>query len=102
MHDIECPYCGEGVEICHDDGQGYEEDRLHEQECEHCDKCFVFTTCIHFSYDAKKADCLNGEPHNYKPTHTYPVEFTRMNCKTCDEHRSCTDEEMAAVVKLRA
>ena len=43
MKDVECPYCGTGQEINHDDGYGYEEDDPHEQSCPHCDKTFVFT-----------------------------------------------------------
>jgi len=30
---VNCPYCGAEQEICHDDGYGYEEDVLHQQEC---------------------------------------------------------------------
>lgn len=31
---VECPYCGAGQEICHDE--------VHEQECDECAKTFVF------------------------------------------------------------
>lgn len=67
MSDIECPYCGEDQDICHDDGQGYAEDTLHEQQCGDCEKNFVFTTSISFYYEADKADCLNGAEHNMQP-----------------------------------
>ena len=44
MNDIECPYCGHEQEVNHDDGYGYKEDELHEQQCCECGKYFVFTT----------------------------------------------------------
>jgi len=52
--DVVCPYCGSGVEINHDDGYGYEEDKTFEQECGSCGKTFVYTTTIVFYYHAKK------------------------------------------------
>lgn len=91
--DVECPYCGAGQEINHDDGYGYEEDRAHEQECGDCEKTFVYTTSISFSYEAKKADCLNGEHHRFRPTCTIPKIYTQMECKDCDERRPLTELE---------
>lgn len=96
--DLECPYCGEGLEVCHDDGQGYDQDRLHEMSCSNCDKNFVFTTSISYYYEPYKADCLNGSPHNYKATMTYPREFTKMRCTMCEDERRPTDEEMKAIM----
>jgi hypothetical protein len=64
--DLECPYCNAALEVCHDDGFGYEEDRTHEMECPECEKNFVFHTAIHFSYRPAKADCLNGSPHRFR------------------------------------
>lgn len=66
MRDINCPYCDNELEINHDDGYGYEEDRRHEQQCGYCNKHFTFTTSISFHYEAEKADCLNGQPHQMK------------------------------------
>jgi hypothetical protein len=63
--DLECPYCGESNEVCHDDGFGYSEDEAHEMECESCGKNFVFYTSISFSYSPQKADCLNGAAHRF-------------------------------------
>jgi len=99
QNDIECPYCGAEQNINHDDGYGYEEDKLHEQECPECDKIFTFSTSISFYYEAYKADCLNGAPHNFEPTATWPKEFTMMACTTCDERRKPTDEEMKGILK---
>jgi len=72
MKDIECPYCGKEQDICHDDGQGYEEDCMHEQECGYCSKIFVYTTSISFYYEVFKADCLNGDEHKYKKMKMFP------------------------------
>lgn len=84
MSDLDCPYCGEGNEVCHDDGFGYEEDKRHEMECKHCDKTFVFTTCISFDFDPAKADCLNGGAHRLKESRTFPKRYTKMRCEDCD------------------
>ena len=95
-HDIECPYCGAGQDICHDDGYGYDEDRRHEQQCRSCDKTFVFTTSVSFSYEAEKADCLNGAAHKLEMSSTYPRQYSEMQCKDCDFRRKPTAEEFAA------
>ena len=81
--DVEFPYCGAELEINHDDGYGYEEYGIYEQECRECEKVFVYTTWISIHHEAKKADCLNGAPHQYKKTATYPPEFARMRCVDC-------------------
>ena len=96
MRAVECPYCGEGNDICHDDGEGYDEDVLHRQECRHCDKTFVFNTRIIYSYEAARADCLNGADHRWTLTKTRPLFFTKMRCSVCDESRKPTAEEKAA------
>lgn len=97
--DIECPYCGHEQDICHDDGFGYQEDVKHEMECAQCEKSFVFTTCVSFSYEAEKADCLNGGDHDWKPNTVFPREYTQMVCTMCDEHRNLTKEEKFEFIK---
>lgn len=99
MRDVNCPYCDAEVEINHDDGYGYGEDEVFEQECGECEKHFVYTTSISFSYDAKQADCLNDGEHSWKPTATHPREFTKMRCTVCDNTRSCTPEELRQVME---
>ena len=99
MKDVECPYCGEELKIDHDDGQGYDEDVLHEQECSNCEKAFVYTTYIMISYNSYKADCLNGEEHRYKPTMTVPRRYTKMRCEDCGEERQPTEKEMKSIMK---
>jgi len=91
----DCPYCEKEVNINHDDGYGYEEDRLYEQECYHCGKMFVYNTTVSFYHDAHKADCLNGEEHDFKRTRTYPPEFAVMRCTMCGVEKplNSTDHE---------
>lgn len=91
--DVWCPYCDKGQEINHDDGYGYGEDGLYQQECINCEKTFVYTTYTTYSYEAMKADCLNGSEHDYKPTFTIPNAFTRMRCSMCEAERDLTPEE---------
>jgi hypothetical protein len=97
VNEINCPYCGKPQEICHDDGYGYMEDEVYRQECCDCEKTFVYTTSIIFLYDAKKADCLNGSPHEWKATTSFPKKYTKMYCVHCDETRECTTSEMQGV-----
>jgi len=97
--DLECPYCGTEQDVCHDDGFGYAEDVKHQMTCNNCDKHFVFTTSKYFRYYPSSADCLNGEKHIWKPTITFPKEYTRMLCTLCGEDRKPTDEEMTEILK---
>lgn len=92
-YDIECPYCGGQQNIDHDDGYGYEEDVVHQQQCCDCDMIFTYTTSIIYHYNTQKADCLNGSEHKWKPTLTYPKFATKLRCETCDEEREPTKEE---------
>lgn len=97
MSDIECPECGYGQQIDHDDGYGYEEGVLHEQECPECEKTFVFTTSISFYYEAHKAPCLNGASHrtevkfsdySYLKNKNGVDQLRTENCKFCDYNES--------------
>ena len=56
MSDVKCPYCGKDQEINHDDGYGYEEDEIHQQQCVSCDKTFKFTTSTSYSYEVECQD----------------------------------------------
>lgn len=91
--DIECPYCEMWQDINHDDGYGYEEDIKHQQECQFCNKTFVFETFISYHYEAVKADCLNDVEHNYELTNTNPKEFSKMECTMCGEKRELSAQE---------
>lgn len=92
-YDLECPYCGDGLDVNHDDGFGYREDVKHEMQCSTCDKYFVFETSISYDYEPSQADCLNGEPHKEILIKTYPTEYSKIRCKDCGETRECTPEE---------
>ena len=96
--DILCPYCGKEQDIEHDGGYGYEENEVHKQQCGECDKYFTYTTSISFYYDAEKADCLNGDEHNFFPTKTYPKQYSLMRCEDCGEERIPTTEEMTKIL----
>ena len=89
MNDVNCPYCGADQEISHDDGYGYEEDGLYEQECGECEKIFTYTTYIHLSYTTRKADCLNDGEHDWKAMIGAPAEYFegRERCSQCNEER---------------
>lgn len=93
MSDVYCPYCDKSLDICHDDGFGYEEGVSHQMECDGCDKSFVFTTSISFYYEAYKADCLNDGKHDYKPQQIFPKFATKMQCSICGDVRDITDSE---------
>lgn len=98
-HDLECPYCGTGMDICHDDGFGYAEDRRHEIQCDECEKHFVFETYISFYYEPSKADCLNGSAHKLEFCRSWPKEYSRMCCQDCDYERQATPEEISAQIR---
>jgi len=85
-NDTNCPYCDEGIEINHEDGYGYEEGKIYEQKCEHCEKNFTYTTGILYVYQPEKAPCLNGEPHSWKDIQGYPSGYqsNRQRCEWCD------------------
>jgi len=95
--DVECPYCGEWQEIYHDDGQGYEEGKIHDQECDDCGKTFIFSTSISYYYDANKADCLNGGEHVWKILDGYAnfgleIKVCRV-CETTESSKISTNEK---------
>lgn len=96
--DVNCPYCDADQKIDHDDGYGYREDEIYQQECRDCGKVFVFTTSISFYYEAEKADCLNDSEHDFRPTHTIPREYTKMECSMCGKKRQPTESETASIL----
>ena len=89
MSDLECPYCGAELDLCHDDFFGYDEDSAHEMQCYECDKNFVFNMHISYDYVPEKADCLNGSTHRFISEwrklwlnqHDEEVQYRR--CKDC-------------------
>lgn len=91
--DVDCPYCGFPQNINHDDGNGYDENVLHQQGCKKCGKTFVFETAVSFSYSVFQADCLNGSRHKWEITTTQPKCCSKMECSICGERRELTEEE---------
>lgn len=85
MHDVNCPYCNASQEIDHDDGYGFDESEIFEQQCHKCEKYFSFTTQISFHYTVRKADCLNDGEHQYEKTVTFPEEY--LCCKACGDEQ---------------
>lgn len=94
LNDISCPYCDEEIKINHDDGYGYEEGKVFQQECRHCDMIFIYTTSMHFYYDANKAPCLNGEKHSWRDIQGYPPGYqsNRQHCEYCDKEECKNDK----------
>lgn len=91
-NDINCPYCEAHQDINHDDGYGYDQDEIHQQECSECEKTFTFTTSIIYHYDVEQADCLNGGEHDYKPIRGCPEEYfkDKYRCTMCGEETTLT------------
>jgi len=84
MYDVKCPYCGKEQNINHDDGYGYEENEIYEQECINCEKIFAYTTQISFDYKTHMANCLNGDKHKFEPVIHYPKYWPDWKrCKDC-------------------
>lgn len=93
MSTVNCPYCNHEQEVCHDDGHGYEEGKLHEEECLACEKAFGFHTHVSLYYDVSKVDCWNDADHDYQLTTTIPRCYTSMRCSMCGDKRHLTDKE---------
>ena len=93
MKDLECPYCNQELDVCHDDGENFDESENHEMQCKFCEKNFIFRTSIVYYYYPEKADCLNGSPHDFKPTKTFPKFLTKMRCSICGTKREITADE---------
>ena len=100
MSDVECPYCGEEQEICHDDGYGFEESKVHQQECS-CGRTFGFTTQISYDYEVLKLPCANGKEHKWLQRKIYPECFAmgEFICEFCGEHKHKYTEEREKAIK---
>ena len=91
MSEVYCPYCNAKVEINHDDGYGYDEDEIHQQECHSCNNTFVYRTFIIMNYYTEKAECLNGGEHKFYKTKTFPPQFAVMKCEICGDTKPIGD-----------
>lgn len=81
MSDVFCPYCNHEQEINHDDGYGYEEGETHEQECGECDKTFIFTTFVSYSYFVY---CENEDEHILANSEHHPDLYSCQKCDYCE------------------
>ncbi len=92
MYEVECPYCNEEFDLCHDDGAFYREG-TEETECPACDKKFLVNCSVSWSYDAEKCECLNTGEHEWIKEYSehliksHPELACRERCKHCDEKR---------------
>jgi len=91
MEEVECPYCEEYIEIYPDEHyEGYEE-----YQCSSCGKFFeVYAEqCINYSVQGR-ADCLNGEEHNWKPIFGVPEIYFRgkYRCRDCSKEMTIESE----------
>ena len=87
-----CPYCKEELDIDTTDIDNIDR-TYHEYQCPECGNNFVFIGEFSLDIISHKADCLNGKPHDWKPSITYPPCFTQMKCAMCGGNREPTQEE---------
>lgn len=99
--DLNCPYCDADLEVCHDDGQGYEQEVNHQMQCDVCGNNFVFQTEIMYYYTPEKANCLNDGNHHWVAMDTYPKHCTEMECQMCGERRTPTAKEFSEILKKK-
>ncbi len=101
--DVDCPYCGKGNDINHDDGYGYEEGELFSQECGDCGKTFAYSASMSWNHEAFEAPCLNGEPHKWKQCSGYPEEafIGRFECPDCGREEKRDEVRRTAALKQR-
>ena len=55
-----CPYCEYEFRDCFELPESSDD-----IECGECGKRFMYDTYIYRTFTSKKADCLNGSPHNW-------------------------------------
>jgi len=82
MSDVKCPYCGTDQEIDHDDGYGYDESVIHEQNCIGCSHWFKFQTSISYDYEVF---CEEGDHDMEQALDDNPDFFI---CDKCDHSES--------------
>jgi len=85
MNSLHCPYCDEDLGSSVDDY--HESDTYYEHECLKCGKNFTFTISYDPYFSSYKADCLNGEEHDFKEIIGVPKEYfkNRRRCSMCSK-----------------
>ena len=91
MNKVTCPYCGTEQR---EPDEAYEEEVWHEVDCEKCEKVFLVSPYYIKGYPEKKAPCLNGEPHDWRPIVGYPKEYfeNKKRCSHCGLERNIKEE----------
>ena len=87
MH-TNCPYCGASQKVFSGDID-YSEDMNNEHECCECGKNFIINVRISYRLESRKADCLNGAPHDMEVRITTSRagrgrSVRKLACKVCD------------------
>lgn len=78
MSDVKCPYCKNYQEINHDEDYKLEEDVEYEKKCFKCNKVFMFTPFISYSYEV----FCKKEDHKMEPLgDEFPGIFYCSECK---------------------
>jgi len=78
---INCPYCGYKNDV----DEPYDYIDGGEYQCSECEKNFWLIVEYDPFAHAYKADCLNGEPHNFRLIHGAPRKYfiNKIRCKDC-------------------
>ena len=103
MSAVECPYCEAEFEVCQDEGFACKDSEDYDLACIYCEKTFIITPCVSYSFDARKANCKNGEAeHKIKDKIGHPREFYigMKYCTDCGEEFNTKKEERELGVKL--
>ncbi len=80
MSKVLCPYCGMASYV----EQEFElPGELDVMECPECERTFIFTTHVAYSYRSFSADCLNGGVHVYKKVMN-EHDILEWRCSVCD------------------
>lgn len=93
--EVNCPYCGESVAISYDEDGGFDNAYYQDKEtCSQCGKGYMCITRVTVTHQARKAGCLNGEPHQYKEIQAHPSGLG------LPPYRRCVDCGQLALAEL--
>lgn len=79
---LTCPYCEAEIEPCEESREPCSDIQI---ECGECEKTFIYQIEYDPCYYERKADCLNGGDHDYRPIVGAPAEYfeKRLRCWDC-------------------
>ena len=75
--ELVCPYCGNQFQDCFELPECCDD-----VECGECGKHFTYETYVTRTFTSKKADCLNGSPHEWREPRVYD-KYTVKYCRAC-------------------